>query len=319
MVMTGGMAVRSLVLGMAVLGATLLAAAAEHRVAAVHAHARALESSSLSSDDTRVRVVSILPHNSTAFTEGLFFHNGKLLESTGLSGSSFVREYNLPSMGRSINVVAREDVENPILQEFRFPSGTFGEGIATVGDKLYALTYKAKKIYVLSRKNLELLESHPFVTSTGEGWGMTTDNKSLIVSDGSAKIQFYDPVANFTLIRTIEVRDGNRAISNVNELEFVDGEILANVWFKNEVLRIDPKDGRVIETIDFSWLPDMVTNLKNMKSMRHEAVMNGIAFNPANRHVYLTGKLWDSLFEIEFSCYKTAAASSDVDASRGNS
>jgi glutaminyl-peptide cyclotransferase len=305
------------------------------------------------STSTQVRLVSIYPHNTSAFTEGFFFLDGTIVESTGLERQSFIRQYKLanPAELHGVVTVRADDGDDDdddsndgndtdddgatgataapagttrtgetrfllthrpmaqadathVLREFQFDPEIFGEGIACIDDKIYALTYKHNKILVLSKYDLKLLATHPFHTVTGEGWGMTTNGSHLIVSDGSATIQFYDP-QNFKRVFSIDVTSPSTGekVNQLNELEFVDGEILANVWFKNVILRIDPDDGRVIEELDLDWVPAMVPNVVAMSDihMRGEAVMNGIAFNPKNRHVYITGKLWDSIFELELS------------------
>uniref|UniRef100_K3W773 Glutamine cyclotransferase n=1 Tax=Globisporangium ultimum (strain ATCC 200006 / CBS 805.95 / DAOM BR144) TaxID=431595 RepID=K3W773_GLOUD len=263
------------------------------------------------SSPTQVRLVTIHPHDVDAFTEGLFFHNGALVESTGLNEKSFIRQYALAATGDA-QVAADADgsrASKRIQKEFRFDPSLFGEGVAAIGGTLYALTYKAKKILELSMSNFTLLNTHPIKTSTGEGWGMTTDGTLLIVSDGSSRIQFYDPrSSDFKLMRSIDVRqqDGN-LISNVNELEFLPekNEILANVWYTNHILRINATDGSVLEVLDLTWVRNMASNLQTPAILssrwRNDAVMNGIAFDPITNHVYVTGKLWDSIFELELS------------------
>jgi glutamine cyclotransferase len=285
---------------------------------------------------TKVDLFAIHPHNVSAFTEGFFFMDGTIVESTGLAGRSFIRQYHLsnPSELKATISITSEDtkngngdastvvlavteppkplVMNQVLNEYQFDSSIFGEGIATIGDKLYALTYKQNKVLVLSKTDFTLLSTHPLHTSTGEGWGMTTDGTLLIVSDGSSSIQFYDPQRNFKRVKSINVTlpDTHEAVPEINELEYIDGEILANVWFKNYILRIDATDGHVIERLDLSWIQAMVPNIRTMpdQHMRNEAVMNGIAFNPKNRHVYITGKLWDSIFELDLSYLKRHAS-----------
>lgn len=262
-------------------------------------------------EPTRVRLVDIHAHDASAFTEGLFFHGDALVESTGLREKSFIREYRLWSGGDGDG----GDDAAP-LKEFRFDARMFGEGVASIDDRLYALTYKDKVVLELSLSDFTLQRTHPLVTSTGEGWGMTTNGQLLIVSDGSPTIQFYDPRAAFRRVRTIDVheRESGKLLSNVNELEFVPGkdEILANVWFENHILRINATDGAVLEVVDLSWLANMVSNLQTPamlhSPMRRDAVMNGIALHPVSRHVFVTGKLWDSIFELEFS--SLAASSS---------
>ncbi|KAJ0411500.1 hypothetical protein ATCC90586_001095 [Pythium insidiosum] len=271
----------------------------------------------VSARQTQVRIVSIHPHNPTAFTEGFFILNGSLVESTGLAGQSFIRQYRIPDTKNARRVAvadvaaAAADVDadddnaapSEVEKEFRFSPEIFGEGIACIGDKLYALTYKHQTILVLARDTFKLLESHPFETTTGEGWGMTTDGRQLIVSDGSATIAFYDPAQGFRRVRSIEVQRDGKPVPNVNELEYVDGQLLANVWFTNDVLRIDARTGAVLETIDLTWMARMVPNVEWLSNpqLRNDAVMNGIAFDPQTRHVFLTGKLWDSMFEVSFS------------------
>ncbi|ETW01944.1 hypothetical protein H310_06480 [Aphanomyces invadans] len=234
-------------------------------------------------------LVAIHPHDPDAFTEGLLFHDGILYESTGLDGKSFVREHSTNQFGVHV-------------KEFRFPADVFGEGIAILDDKIYALTYKSKVGFVLDRKTFALLDTFHFETTTGEGWGMTTDGHSLIVSDGSAAILFLDP-SDMHVVRTINVTraDGSN-VRNVNELEYVQGDLLANVWFTNTILRIDAATGRVIETLNLDHLPTLEGHVGAMHGRwKADAVMNGIAYNPANQHVYVTGKLWDSMFELDLN------------------
>ncbi|TDH64811.1 uncharacterized protein CCR75_009727 [Bremia lactucae] len=193
----------------------------------------------------------------------------------------------------------------PFIQEFGFNSSHFGEGVTVLGDKVFALTYKAQQLIMLSRQDFQLIGMFPFMTSTREGWGLTTDGEFLIASDGSANILFFDPKDDFKLHHNITVRNDGHAVTDVNELEYVEGELLANVWHENCILRIDIVTGNVIEQIDLNWIPYMVSNIHSntMKRSKYkqEAVMNGIAYNPATRHIFLTGKLWDSIFELELS------------------
>eukprot|EP00644_Phytophthora_capsici_P002235 jgi/Phyca11/59194/gw1.27.381.1 len=239
---------------------------------------------------TAVRLVTIHPHNVSAFTEGLVFADGALIESTGLQGESFIRQYKLSDLKPDF---FKEDAVQsvPLLQEFRFDSTIFGEGVTVLGDKLFALTYKAEQVLF------------PLTTSTKEGWGLTTDGEFLIASDGSANVQFFDPHDNFKLHHSITVRKDGKAVTNVNELEYVEGELLANVWFEDHILRIDIETGDVLEQIDLGWIPNMVPNLHTeamkMSPYQRDAVMNGIAYDRVSRHVFVTGKLWDSMFELE--------------------
>lgn len=267
---------------------------------------------------TQVRIVTIRRHDDSAFTEGLFFHGDALVESTGLNGKSFIRQYVIPHASTTASPVAddgdKDDSDNSTRsgaqhqKEFRFDASMFGEGVTSIGDKLYALTYKAKMLLELSLHDFTLLSTYPIETFTEEGWGMTTDGELLIVSDGSSKIQFFDPrEKQLKLVRTIDVNWQGKQLTNVNELEFVPGEneILANVWFQSHILRINATDGNVLEVIDLAWLTSMVSNLQTPamqhSQWRHDAVMNGIALHPTTKHVFVTGKLWDSIFELEFS------------------
>ena len=253
---------------------------------------------------TAVRLVTIHPHNVSAFTEGLVFDDNTLIESTGLKGQSFIRQYRLSDL--KVDFIKEEATQSvPFLHEFRFDDDIFGEGVTVLGDELFALTYKAEKMLVLSRHDFQLLGQFPLTTSTKEGWGLTTDGEFLITSDGSAELLFFDPKDDFKLHHSITVRNDGKNVTNVNELEFVEGELLANVWHENHILRINITNGDVLEQIDLSWMPNMVPNINAMgmepSSLRYEAVMNGIAYNPVTNHVFVTGKLWDSMFEIELS------------------
>ncbi|OWZ24686.1 Glutamine cyclotransferase [Phytophthora megakarya] len=253
---------------------------------------------------TAVRLVTIHPHNTSSFTEGLVFADGALIESTGLNGGSFIREYKLSDL-HSDDFKAGAAASVPFLKEFRFDNSVFGEGVTVLGDKLFALTYKAQQVLALSRHDFQLLGQFPLITSTKEGWGLTTDGEFLIASDGSANILFFDPREDFKLHHNITVHKQGKAVTKVNELEYVEGELLANVWFQDHILRIDISTGDVLEQIDLDWIPNMVPNLHTeaMKASpyKEDAVMNGIAYNPVTRHVFVTGKLWDSMFELELS------------------
>ncbi|CAK4079133.1 unnamed protein product [Aphanomyces euteiches] len=250
------------------------------------ANVDALEINPLSPTHGQYDLISVLPHNPEFFTEGLLFHNGMMLESTGLEGASYVRE-----IGPEMN----------ITKEFTFPSGLFGEGITVLNNKIYALTYKAKTGFVLDRDTFDLIDKFNFETTTGEGWGMTTDGHSLIVSDGSSWILYFDP-ATMQVQRKIQVLLNDEEVRNVNELEYINGELLANVWFTNNVLRIDPNTGRVKEVLNLDHLRNLEHHAKTMRGpLKRDAVMNGIAYNPENRHVYVTGKLWDSMFELDLN------------------
>ncbi len=219
------------------------------------------------------KVVAVYPHDPRAFTQGLVFDSGSLYESTGLYGSSTIRKVDLES-GR-------------ILQIRSLPENYFGEGIAIVGDKIFQLTWREHKGFVYDKQTLEI--SGEFSYST-EGWGLTFDGKRLIMSDGSAKLYFLDP-ETFEVLSAVEVRDREKLIGNLNELEFVEGFIYANVWMEDRIAIIDPKNGRVVGWIELSGI---YTERKDP-----EDVLNGIAYDREKKRLFVTGKRWSKLFEIE--------------------
>lgn len=219
-------------------------------------------------------IVNTFPHDPRAFTQGLVFHDGALVESTGLEGQSTLRRVELQT-GR-------------ILQRVEVPPYFFAEGLTLFGGKLYQLTWKGEKGFVYDSQTLKKTGEFKY---EGEGWGLTHDADSLILSDGSERIRFIDP-SDFRVKRTITVRDGGRPVPELNELEYVRGEIYANVWHQNRVARIDPQTGRVLGWIDLAGL------LKPGDVSDEEAVLNGIAYDEQGDRLFVTGKLWPKLFEI---------------------
>lgn len=220
------------------------------------------------------KVVAVYPHDANAFTQGLEIHDGKLYEGTGKYGESTLRLVDLET-GR----VEKARRLNPIY---------FGEGIAILGDKVYQLTWQngVALVYDLATFNAEQTLRY-----TGEGWGLTDDGTQLIMSDGTATIRFVDP-QTFATVREITVREGERAIDRLNELEYVDGEIWSNVWYEDRIARISPKDGAILSWIDLSGLYP--------KGARDsEAVLNGIAYDSAAKRLFVTGKNWPQIYEIE--------------------
>ncbi len=218
-------------------------------------------------------IVNIYPHDRTAFTQGLQYVDGVLYEGTGLEGQSTIRKVKLET--------------GQVLQQRRVDSRYFGEGIVVWKKSLIQLTYTTGIGFVYDLATFDRLKAFNY---TGEGWGLTQDGKRLIMSDGSSSLRFLDPV---TLKETgrLQVKDGARPVSNLNELEFVKGEILANVWQTNRIARISPQTGRVTGWVDLSGLLDP-----------HDAagvdVLNGIAYDAAGDRLFVTGKLWPKLFEI---------------------
>jgi len=221
-------------------------------------------------------VVRQFPHDPAAFTQGLVFHEGYLVEGTGRRGQSSLRKVEIET-GR---VVERADVD-PRL---------FGEGIAIHAGRAYQLTWTSGIGLVYDLDSFQAVEQFRQVT---EGWGLTSDGEYLIQSDGSRNLYFLDP-ATMQPARTIEVHDANGSIDQINELEYIDGEIYANVWHSWEILRISPRDGRVIGRIDMRGLLD-TSELPDP-----ESVLNGIAYDPDTGRIFVTGKLWPTLFEVRF-------------------
>lgn len=224
-------------------------------------------------------VVARYPHDVTAFTEGLVYIDGQLYEGTGLEQQSQLRLVDLAS--------------GTVLESHTLSDTTeFGEGIVVLGDTIYQLTWQSQIAHVYDRDTFE--QTGTF-TYEGQGWGLTTDGTSLIMSNGSDKIVYRDP-ATFEVTRTISVVDGDQPIADLNELEYIDGVIWANVWRTNLIARIDPQTGEVIDWLDLSALDAEVT-----ATNPNVDVLNGIAWNPETGTVFVTGKFWPTLFEIELA------------------
>ena len=224
------------------------------------------------------RVVAEHPHDRTAFTQGLVFHHGALYESTGLRGRSSLRKVE-PATGRVVR-------KRPLSDRL------FGEGLALAGDRLYQLTWTAGRVFVLRVGDFSLVREHRYA---GEGWGLAWDGERLVMSDGSATLRFRDP-ATFRVEREVEVRDGARPIEALNELEFVEGAVYANVWRTDRVARIDPGSGTVTGWLDLA--PIAARERTSGESASGEAgVANGIAWD--GRMLYVTGKLWGSVYGLK--------------------
>lgn len=223
----------------------------------------------------RYRVVNTFPHDKEAFTQGLEFHDGYLYESTGLHGKSSLRRVELRT-GR-------------VVQIHRLADEFFAEGITLLGDKIYQLTWQNGVCFVYDRKTFNQLTQFRYF---GEGWGLTNDGKHLIMSDGSATITFRDP-DTFAEVRKITVRANGEPVKNLNELEYIEGEIWANIWYSDMIARIDPQTGVVKAWVDMEGLPTPNRGL--------EDVLNGIAYDRQNKRIFVTGKRWSKLFEIELA------------------
>jgi glutaminyl-peptide cyclotransferase len=231
----------------------------------------------VSSDSPEIwtfKVIAAYPHDPSAFTQGLALHEGELYEGTGQYGASSVRKVDLET-GR----VEKQRSLNP-----RY----FGEGIAILDGRLYQLTWQNQAAIVYDVATFEVLQTVPF---PWEGWGLTHDGTHLIASDGSASLRFLDP-QKLEVVRTIEVHDGEQPIGQLNELEYIDGEIWANIWHDDRIARISPDSGEVLGFIDLAALLPRAAR-------DPEAVLNGIAFDPVAERLLVTGKNWPQLFEIE--------------------
>ena len=220
------------------------------------------------------RVVKAYPHDSQAFTQGLIYLDGYLYESTGLNGHSTLREVDLES-GR-------------VLREVDVPQQYFAEGLTNWGSTLIQLTWKKNVAFVYDRATFRLLKTFHY---PWEGWGLTQDGKHLIMSDGSETIHFLDP-DTFKQVRKIRVTDRGKPVQNLNELEYIHGEIYANVWMSNRIARISPSTGKVLSWIDLSGI------LPSVEVTGEGAVLNGIAYDAAHNRLFVTGKDWPRLFEI---------------------
>ncbi len=221
----------------------------------------------------RLEVVAEYPHDTDSYTQGLFFHEGQLYESTGLNGKSTFRKVDLET-GKAI-------------EKMKFDRKYFIEGSVMFNGNLYILTWESKMAFIYDAETLEYKSSWKYPR---EGWGITTDGKQLIASDGTANLYFMDE--NFALDRRLVVKYEDRPIRFLNELEYIDGKIWANVYTSDEIVIINPKDGSVEGVVDCRGL------LPKELRTPHTDVLNGIAYNPETGRIYLTGKNWPKLYEI---------------------
>ena len=229
------------------------------------------------------RVIHSWPHDTAAYTQGLAIYRGQLLESTGLLGRSEVRDVDVTT--------------GSVRRRVALPANEFGEGITAVGDRLYQLTWRGGRGHVYNPATLAPIDSF---TYTGEGWGLTTDGHILYMSDGTSRIRVVDP-AGFHELRTIQVRERDSTVWMLNELEWVRGELWANVYETDLIARIDPTSGRVVGWID---LGNLLTAAEKQDVTTRGGVANGIAFDSVRSRVYVTGKLWPRLFEIDVGSVK---------------
>jgi len=218
------------------------------------------------------RIVKTFPHDTGAFTQGLEFHAGGLYESTGMVGTSGIRKVVLET--------------GKVLKQLRVGPPFFGEGITIIDGQLIQLTWQHQTGFVYKFPELTFVKQFSY---PGEGWGLTNDGKQIYMSDGSAQIRVWDP-KTLKEIRRITVQDGTRPVGALNELEWIRGEIWANVWQTDQIVRISPATGKVLGWIDLSALP---------RDRNVADVLNGIAYDAATKRLIVTGKLWASIYQIE--------------------
>ena len=222
------------------------------------------------------QIVHTYPHDPKAFTQGLIFVDGHLYESTGLNGQSSLRMVDLTS--------------GEVLQNHNVSDEYFAEGLTDWGSTLIQLTWLSHKAFVYDRFSFRLLKT---LSYEGEGWGLTHDETQLILSDGTSYLRFLNP-ESFHVNRRLQVVDENgRPVENLNELEYIHGEIYANIWQTDQILRISPRTGKILGRINLAGIIDRHSLQGN------GAVLNGIAFDAAGNRLFITGKLWPKLFEIK--------------------
>lgn len=219
-------------------------------------------------------VVQAYPHDENAFTQGLVYHGGFLYEGTGLQGRSSLRKVRLET--------------GEVLERVDLPYEYFGEGIAIVRDQILELTWKSQVGFVYDLNTFRRLREFSY---PGEGWGLTANGADVYMSDGTADIRILD-AATLREKRRIHVHDGSKSINQLNELECIEGQIFANIWQTNRIVRISPQTGEVVGWIDLSGL------LSPMYQLQPGAVLNGIAYDSARKRLFVTGKLWPRLFEV---------------------
>lgn len=221
------------------------------------------------------RVVHAYPHDRLAFTEGLFYLNGTLYESTGLEGQSSLRRVRLES--------------GEVLQKYDLPASYFGEGIVNWKNQILQLTWQTQVGFVYDLKTFEKKREFRY---PGEGWALTQDGHRVIMDDGTAQIRFWNP-ESLGEIGRITVTDHGQPVTNLNELEWVDGEIYANIWGTSRIARINPESGKVVGWVDLSGLERL-----SGADANSDSVLNGIAYDAKSHRLFVTGKRWPKLFEI---------------------
>ncbi len=230
-------------------------------------------------------VVKKHPHDVGAFTEGLFFYKGKLFESTGAPD-------HIPSTRSTFGIVDTATGEIQVKAELD-RNVYFGEGIAAINDKIYWVTWQNQRGFIYDANTFQ--KTGQFNYNNKEGWGLTVYNNMIVMSDGTYNLTFFDP-ADMSVVKTLAVTKDGYGLDHLNELEFINGHIYANVWMSNIIVKIDPESGRVVGQLDLSAL---YNEAKTINPRLGE--MNGIAYDPDNNRVLVTGKFWPDMYEIRFA------------------
>ncbi|WP_158866128.1 glutaminyl-peptide cyclotransferase [Maribellus comscasis] len=223
------------------------------------------------------QIINNYPHLKSSFTEGLEFYKGFLYEGTGNNGESHLMKINMPN--------------GNVVQTYSLDEIYFGEGITILNNKIYQLTYKAQKGFVYNLSDFALIDS--FQYSSREGWGLTNDGTNLIMGNGTHTLTWLSP-EDFSVIKMVQVADNKGLVNFINELEYIDGKILANVYTTNRIIEIDAETGKVIREINLDGIINMYTNPSDTLDY-----MNGIAYDKENDRLFVTGKYWPRLFEIK--------------------
>ena len=229
-------------------------------------------------DTLSYQVISVRPHDGDAYTQGLqMLENHRLFESTGKYGESTIRELDA--------------VTGKILRKRPLAKNVFGEGLTIIDKEMWVLSWKENTAYVFELDTFKPMRNFAY---QGEGWGLTNDGQQLIMSDGSSSLKFINP-KDFNVIKTLEVKDGTKSVKHLNELEWIDGQIFANVYLTDQVARISPQDGQVTGWLDLAGLRNQLTEPNRAE------VLNGIAYDKSSGHLMVTGKYWPQMFEIKIS------------------
>lgn len=235
----------------------------------------AQQTSNNNSNTYKAEILETFNHNPDYFTQGFEIHNGFIYEGTGLNGKSSLLKWDFKT--------------GEVVKSVKLDDKYFGEGITVFKDKIFQITWTSGVCFVYDAKTFKKLKSFDY---TGEGWGLTNDDKNLIMSDGTNMIKFLNP-DNFSIVKTIAVTDNGAPINNLNELEYIDGEIWANIWMQSKIVVINPETGNITKWIDLSEL------MSTLEAGEKADVLNGIAYDKQSKKIYLTGKNWKNVFSVK--------------------